>query len=281
LNFKEQNLQGRSFKKHDLQGADFSGADLRGVDFTGAKLANAVFANARTGLRISSLIIIFIISLLISFLSGYIAMLSGTTAQEMLVSGNEDKKLGAYIIIILLVFFVLLALWKGNSFTLKIAFPVVLLLLITGTIFKLTGIGTGKGALHGAMALSLFVLMFYVGTVARAIAGSLSSNSLFVIVAMGGAMFGRSLGGGIGTIVMAIACAVISKLALKGVKGFELLDSVALRAGSLFGTSFRSADLTKADFSNSTIKNTDFTAAKVEGAKWENVKKMYNLNEPK
>ena len=57
--------------------------------------------------------------------------------------------------------------------------------------------------------------MFIVGTLSRATAGTLATNVLFIVVAMSGAMFGRSMGGGIGTVLIALACAAVSKQALE------------------------------------------------------------------
>ena len=206
-------------------------------------------------------------------------MLAGNTYQTMINSPDEKIKLAGNITAAIFILFIILAVWKGGRFTFKIIFPVILLYLILGAIFKFTGTGTGIGAFYGALALCLLVLMFFVGTISRAGAGALSSNIIFFVVAIGGAMFGRSLGGGIGTVVMAVACMIISKRALKGTKGFELLNLVSLKVNSYFGTSFRSADLTGANFSNSVIKNTDFTGAKLSGVNWENAKKIYTVND--
>ncbi|MCX6161314.1 MAG: pentapeptide repeat-containing protein [Ignavibacteriae bacterium] len=279
MEYKGQNHQGKSFKGQDLQNADFSGSDLRGADFSGALLRTADFTNTKTGLRIPAYILIFVFSLIISLLSGYIAMLTGSTNQFLINHTDGNLRLAGYITTGLFILFVLLSLWKGGTFTLKIVFPVILLVLVLGAILRLTGVATGVGPFQSALALCLLVLMFFVGTVARASAGALSSNIIFLFVAMGGAMFGKSIGGGIGTVVMALACAVISKRALKGAKGFELLKTISLTVSTYFGTSFRLADLTNADFSNSTVINTDFTDSKMEGVNWKNAVKVNTLND--
>lgn len=279
MNYKNQNLRGKSFREQDIRNTDFSGSDLRGSDFTGANLAYANFSNTRSGLKTSSFILIFILTLLISLLSGYIAMLAGNTYQTMINSADEKIKLAGNITAAIFILFIILAVWKGGRFTFKIIFPVILLYLILGAIFKFTGAGTGIGAFYGALALCLLVLMFFVGTISRAGAGTLSSNIIFFIVAIGGAMFGRSLGGGLGTVILAIACMIISKRALNGTKGFEFLNSVSLKVSSYFGTSFKSSDLTNANFSYSVIKNTDFTGANLDGVNWENARKLYNIND--
>lgn len=281
MNYKEQNFQGVSFKGQDLRSADFSGSDLCGADFSGSNLAGADFTDTITGLTRPVYAGIFFFSLIISLFSGYIAMLTGMTVQTLLKSPEENLQLAGFITSGLFIIFIVLTIWKGGGFTIKIVFPVILLALIVGAIFKLTGAGSGIGAFYGALAICLFVVMFYVGTIARASAGALASTILFLVVALGGGMFGKSLGGGLGTVAMAISCAVISKRALKGTKGFEFLRNVALKGGTYFGTSFKSADLSNVNFSNSTIKNTDFSNAKLDGVNWENAKKIFNLNDTK
>jgi uncharacterized protein YjbI with pentapeptide repeats len=114
--------------------------------------------------------------------------------------------------------------------------------------------------------------MFIVGTIASSAAGNLS-HILFLIVAVSGGTFGKSIGGGIAAVIMALACAQISKKALSGAKGFESLRRVALYFTRKFGTSFRNSKLTEANFSQSKIQNTDFTNADVTAVNWGNSKK--------
>jgi hypothetical protein len=128
------------------------------------------------------------------------------------------------------------------------------------------------GVLYLVLSLLLVVLMFVVGTVARAAAGALS-NVVFLVVALAGGMFGRNLGGGIGSVVLAIACMQISKRALSGAKGFESLRKIARFITTRFGTSFRKTTLADADFSSSKIRNTDFSDADVSFVNWNNSKK--------
>jgi uncharacterized protein YjbI with pentapeptide repeats len=76
-------------------------------------------------------------------------------------------------------------------------------------------------------------------------------------------MFGKSLGGGLGTVIMAISCAIISKKALGDAKGFDSLRKVATFITKRFGTSFRNSQLASANFSKSKIHNADFTNADI------------------
>jgi uncharacterized protein YjbI with pentapeptide repeats len=90
---------------------------------------------------------------------------------------------------------------------------------------------------------------------------------------MSGAMFGKSVGGGVGTVIMALSCAIISKRALSGAKGFDGLRRITFFIISKFGTSFRGSRLTNANFSQSTIRNSDFTNADVSAVNWNGAKK--------
>ena len=127
--------------------------------------------------------------------------------------------------------------------------------------------------LYLVISLFFLVVMFIIGTVARAAAGMLS-NILFIIVAIAGGMFGKSIGGGIGTVIMALSCAQISKRALSGAKGFETLRKIAFSITSRFGTSFRKAKLAGSDFTGSKIHNADFSNADISQVKWDGAKKM-------
>jgi hypothetical protein len=270
-----KNLQRKSFKGQNLADADFSGADLRGADFTGAVLTNANFSKCKTGLVPSSVVLIFIFSLIISLLSGYIAMLTGLTIQVML--NSPETETAGYITIGLILLFILLAIWKGGKNTVISIAVTILAALVTGMIFFLSGAGTGMGSLYCTFALILFVFMVFAGTISRTTAGTLSSGIIFFAVAVGGSLFSKSVGGGLGTMVLAIACAVISKRILSGAADFSMIRKFALKTGSIFGTKFRNADLTGANFSESIIKNTDFTGARIPRINWEKSVKKFNL----
>lgn len=279
MKYNNQDLKRKSFKGQDLQNADFSGSDLRGTDFSGANLSNVDFSKSVTGLTMEFSVALFVFALIVSLLSGYIAMLTGETIQILLNDADFNYNLSGYITIVFFVVFTIVAIWKGGTFSIKILIPVFLITLIISSIVKLSELGSGKGALFAALALFLYYVTIFVGTIARVSAGALASNILFLIVALGGGMFGKSLGGGLGTVALAIACAIISKRALKGTEGFEFLYNIAVKVSSHFGTSFKNANLSNSNFSNSTIKNTDFTNAKLNGINWENTTKLYVLND--
>jgi hypothetical protein len=278
--FSGQSLQGRSFKGADLQNANFSGADLRGADFSGANLMGADFSKSITGMKISSKILIFTAALIISLFSGYIAMLVASTTWGMIKSTDKFEQIAGYVTVVFLVFFAGIASWKGLFKTIKKVLPYMIAIpVLLGLFMVVTKISSGRGSLYGLIALLLMVIMFVVGTISRATAGTLASGILFIIVAIGGGIFGRTVGGGIGTVIMAISCAYISKHALKADNPDSMLRRIALTTGTWFGTSFKNADLSLANFRDSIIKNTNFSKANLSGVNWTNAKKEFILED--
>lgn len=272
--YSKKNLQKASFKNADLSNAHFSYADLRGTDFSGSNLSGANFSNSKTGIPPVNMVLIFIVALLVSALSGYVATLAGSTVQLLLKSGDPAKEASGIIALAIILLFVIYSIWKGVGKAIRtLIIPASITALTLGAISYLTGVGTGMGMVYLVLAFILVSVMFIIGTIARAAAGSLS-NILFIVVALAGGLFGKSVGGGIGTVIMAVSCAMISKRALSGAKGFELLQKMATQITRRFGTSFRSSQLTGADFSHSQIRNADFTGAEISSVIWNNSKRI-------
>jgi hypothetical protein len=277
VDYSQKNLQGQRFKAKDLQGSDFSGADLRGADFSFADLKGACFSGAKQGIRTQSKIYLFLFALVLSLLSGYVAMLTGTTVQKMVRSDDWRLETSGYMLLAFFLVFTGVALWKGLTVAIsRVMIALFAITILLGVTMYLSGVGNGMGALYSLFVLVLMTMMFVIGTVARTTIGTLGSNILFLTIALGGGMFGKSVGGGIGTVVMALACAVISKRALKD-KTDILLKGIALSISTWFGTSFAHADLSNADFSDSEIKNTNFLNANLTNVNWNNTKKHFIL----
>jgi hypothetical protein len=277
LNYSHENLRGKNFNAITLHNASFRGADLRGADFSSAKLVGADFSQSKSGIQSHFQALLFFLAFFVACFSGYLAMLAGSTVQLLLKSGNPNERIGGYITCLLFVVFAAFAVWKGlfNAIN-KLLVIMIASAVALGAFMYFSGLGTGMGGLYGGIAILLMVLMFVVGTIARATIGTLGSNILFFVVAISGGMFGRSMGGGIGTVVMAICCAVISKRALKE-EGNSVLRTIALFISSRFGTSFKEADLTNSNFTDARIKNTDFSHANLTGVNWTNAQKQFTL----
>ena len=268
MDYSNKNLQKTSFINEDLSNSRFSNSDLRGADFSGSNLNNADFTNVKTGITPLNTVLLFVAALIVSLISGYFAMRAGTKVQEMLASTDTRIRYAGIATMVIILIFILYAWWKGTGKAIKnLILPVILLAAAIGIISYVSGLGTGLGMLYQIIALLWVVIMFIVGTIARAAAGTLS-NILFLVVALSGGMFGKSIGGGIGTVIMAIACMQISKRALSGAIGFESLRKVAYYITSKFGTSFRNSKLTNAQFSQSTLHNGDFTDADLSSVNW-------------
>jgi hypothetical protein len=272
--YSQQNLRKVSFQNQELSRANFSGSDVRGADFTGADLSGADFTMAKTGIPTAEKIMIFIGALAVSLLSGYMAMLAGSTIQYMLASKDKNVRISGIIATATICLFLVFAVWKGGRNAIRhLGIPIIVVSVTIGIMAYISGMGTGHGMLFLALSFLLVIVMFIVGTIARSAAGTLS-NILFLIVALSGGMFGRSVGGGIGTVIMAIACVQISKRAMSGAPGFEWLRKVGCTITSKFGTSFRNARLVGTKFTGSKIRNADFTGADTGSVEWENAKKI-------
>jgi hypothetical protein len=267
--YSQKNLRKASFRNEDLTNARFADSDLRGADFSGSNLTGADFTHVKTGITPVNTLLIFLAALVVSALSGYVAMLAGRTIQFMLASTDANVRASGIISLVLIFLFIAFSLWKGvDSTIIKLIVPVCALAVLVALAAVVTGWGTGRGMLYLILSLILVVVMFIVGTIARAVAGSLSTNILFIVVALGGGMFGKSVGGGLGTVIMAISCALISKRALSGAKGFESLRKIACFITSKFGTSFRNSRLADTSFTKSQIMNSDFSDTDVSLVNW-------------
>lgn len=275
--YSNKNLQNASFENEDLSYANFSNSDLRGADFTGANLKSAQFTGARTGITPLNVILIFIAALIVSLFSGYLAMLAGQTIREMLASEDQKIRGSGIATIVIIVLFIVYAMWKGTGRAIKhLIVPVVLPAAVLGLFYYVTRMGTGLGMLKLVIALFFAVFMFVVGTIARATADTLSII-LFIIVALSGGMFGKTIGGGVSSVIMALACAQVSKRAIGDAKGFETLRKIAFYVTKKLGTSFRNTCLAQANFSQSKIHNADFSGADLSSVNWSDVKTVNSV----
>ena len=272
VDYSHKNFQKASFRNEDLANGNFTGSDLRGADFSGSNLTGADFTKARTGITPANTILIFLVALVISIASGYLAMLTGRTIEGMLAADDSKIRASGIIAVVLNLFFIVFAWWKGGRSAIKhLILPAIILALAMGVAGKVSGLGSGLGGFYLSLSFFLLLIMFVIGTIARTAAGSVS-NILFVIVAISGALFSKSLGGGIATTVMAIGCALVSKRALSKTRGFDFLQKISCSITKTFGTSFRNSKLTGANFS-SKIRNSDFTDADTSWVNWNDSKK--------
>lgn len=268
MDYSHKDLRGRSFHNADLHDACFIGSDLRGADFSGANLNGANLSHSSMGFTFATTMVIFLITLIVSAASGYMAMLAGNMIQQMLSSPNLNMRTAGIVTVITTAVFIIYSWWRGvgNAVT-SLLIPIGAIALLIGTMMYSLGLGTGIGVFYLIAAFLLVVIMFVIGTAARTAANSLSPI-IFIVVALTGSIFGRSVGGGIGAAVMAISCAMISRRAVSGARGFGALRRIGNFLTQKFGTSFHDADLSRADLSSSRVRNSDFSDANISSVRW-------------
>jgi hypothetical protein len=272
--YSNRNLQKVSFVNEDLRYSNFSNSDLRGADFSGANCNGVDFTGAKTGIPPKKVAIIFIVALTVSLLSGYIAMLGGMAVQHLILSPQKHERSAGTLSVFITIAFILYAWRVGGGVAIRtMALPIIIFSILIAAIIYLSGAGTGKGMFYLGISLILVVVMLTTGTIARTVAGSLS-KVIFWIVALSGELFGKTVGGGIGAILLAIICAMISKRAMNGAKGFELLNKMSLFITGRYGTSFRNSKMANTRFSKSKIKNADFSHTDISLINWGNSKRI-------
>src|SRR5687768_16144206 len=164
-----KNLQKASFQNEDLSFADFSGSDLRGADFSGADLRGAKFTHVKTGITPFNTALIFIAALIVSLISGYFAMLAGTTIDQMLASPDQKIRTAGIITIVVTFLFIIYAWRRGIGTAIEnFIIPFAFLAAIVGIFLTVSRLGTGIGVLDQLIALLCVLVMFIVGTIARA-----------------------------------------------------------------------------------------------------------------
>jgi hypothetical protein len=167
--YSNKNLQKVSFKGQNLSNDSFANSDLRGVDFSGADLTGADLTHVKTGITPLNTILIFIGALIVSLISVYFAMLAGRTVDEMLASKEPNVRTIGIITIIITILFLLYAWRRGTGKAIKnLIIPFALLAAVAGIIVTVSRMGTGYGILEQLLALMFVLVMFIVGTIARA-----------------------------------------------------------------------------------------------------------------
>jgi uncharacterized protein YjbI with pentapeptide repeats len=302
--YRRVKLRGKSFKGQDLTGVDFSHSDIRGADFTDAILKDANFSNTKAGLQRRWAIVIILFSLLLSALSGFISAVGGSLVGFILInSARENVYVGVASLIILSVFF-LLSLRQGllsASVFLAVAIALAVVTAVAWAGFVAV-VWTGLAASSSATEIAPIVAVVATGTVAAivtavgavfvtitaAITGAIAgivAVTLTVIVAglVAGvisvyAMTVNPVAGivaGIVSLILVIVSAYIGCRAIFEDKKQNFVRKIAISLTTNYGTSFRNADLTDADFTQAKLKGANFNKAKVKRTNWFEIKKVH------
>ena len=297
-------LRGKSFKGQDLTGVDFSNSDIRGTDFTNAILTGANFSHTKSGLQRRWAIIIILFTLVLSAISGLMSAVGGSLVGFILIeSARSHLYTGVASLIILSVFFLLsirkgvlsacvflavaialavvsavawagfvAVVWSGlatASEATEIA-PIVAV-VATGTVAVIvTAVGavfvTISAAITGAIAgiLAVMITVMVAGTVAGAVSVfAMMTNPVAGIVA------------GTVSVMLVILSAYIGCSAISEDKKQNFVRKIAISLTTRYGTSFRNADLTDADFTQAKLKSANFNKAKVKRTNWFEIKQVH------
>ncbi|KOP23587.1 hypothetical protein AMR41_25825 [Hapalosiphon sp. MRB220] len=266
LNFANQDLRNRSFQRRNLIGADFSGADIRGCDFSKALLREANFKEVKAGQTLTHLIITIIVAVVVAIATFH--AISQILFNVLGVTPEEPAWFYS------LIFLFALGIVTVASAVRVINYTKIFIKRVATTL---------SGALLGAL-----LAVFYSGmtTIENQPQDGIKTLILSaVITGLLGFCFPRGLAGvaigvggtvaayGFAFLLAAVAFAHLSTLHLVWglVWGSLCVGAIALvmlflvenvkEITRCFATSFRSADLTNANFENAKLGNTDFSKA--------------------
>lgn len=288
--FSGKNLRGHNFKCQNLTGAKFIGADIRGANFTNAILKEADFTRAKAGLQRRWTIFLVTISL---FLSAIWGLMSGLTSVFLALLFRLDNI-------------------KENTSVAWVLFLIVFLIFCTVTTIQgvVTGAvaGVAAGAVAataaGAVAVALAMAAVLAMAAAVAVAGILAATAAVAgvlvfkevslqpvkvtgVVAMAVALalamkVGMAVVMTVPGVAVAAAAGMLVPAGMPGIyiagrslAGYEenaFVCSIAMAFAMTGGTSFRNADLTDANFTEATVKSTDFRKANLTRTCFHNIK---------
>ncbi|MEH1899788.1 MAG: pentapeptide repeat-containing protein [Nostoc sp.] len=130
----------------------------------------------------------------------------------------------------------------------------------------------------GAIVVSGVMSMLFV--LAVALNSSVTGNEAFSTTLIGDGLLrnlvrgGAWFGGVVGGLVGAALGSYVGQLALNGDKRFRWIWKITIAFASTEGTSFRGADLTKANFTQAVLKSSDFRNAILTHTCWYQAKKL-------
>lgn len=281
--FCGESLRGQNFKGKDLSGANFSGSDIHSTNFTNANLKGTNFAHAKAGLQKRGVIGLIVASFLFSVLSGFLSAYAGFFVSLIFDSSNLPEQIVGCASLAIIVVFLFLLLRKG------IGAVVVTLVLFVSLAASLTGAVAVAIAGSVAKDVTIDVAVAFAGTfagsgslaaavtVARALGGApagVVAVAFAVVGAITGAINGAITGAINGAVAVTLVSAYVGWCALKREQRDAWIRSVAIAFAAIGGTSFRGATLTDADFSQASLKSTDFRRSVLLRTRWRDAEKL-------
>ncbi|MBD2522706.1 pentapeptide repeat-containing protein [Nostoc sp. FACHB-133] len=271
LDFSGQNLRGRNFKgRKDLVGANFSYADIRGANFINANLTGTNFSHVKAGLQRRWAIFLVLVSWLLSGLSGLIWYLNGYLLLLIFEGSLLRNQFMGWTTLILLIAFFFVTIRQGVSASLGVvAGAVTVGASVTVFLGDTFGAGSVAGVVAGAGAGGL------IAAVARVGAGVAAFVTAFITAfAIAGVKAGANTFVGAVALAGMLLSIYIGWKAMKEDEKYSLIRNIAIAFAATGGTSFRGADLTNADFTQATLKSTDFRNTILICSRWHQAKML-------
>jgi len=282
LNFSGKSLRGRNFNGQDLSGADFSGADIRGANFTNAILQGANFSGAKAGAQrrwvVGQFVGVFTVSSMVFGMFVFFAVQSvALTVWLWSLDGIRPFKI-FYGLVCLLVSVREIYIVSSRYFTPKVAGTIAVIHSLTCGMFFLFAF-----MVLGWIAFGLAIAASETGaiTVAGVATGALVGIAVGAFVSVGAAStMGLAIGAFAGMSVFAIALFGIY-VAWCNLSSYEKSALVHMEPILTFigGTSFKGANLTRANFTKAQLKSANFNRSKQQSTClthvcWKNAQKL-------
>jgi uncharacterized protein YjbI with pentapeptide repeats len=283
--FRDQDLRGRSFKGQNLSGADFSHADVRGADFTKAILVGANFYRAKCGLQKTWVVLLVTIAVFLSALSGLVTSVAGFWITLQIIRNSDRLFISIVLFLVVLLSFSVAVTLRGVLTAIGILPAVMAVVIPIAGIVLQAGSGAptaaGAGAGMAVVAGVGGIVVALLATGAAGVAGRVPT--IVTIGAVGpaaviailiekvagtaaisaGTAVEETVSAALRMIVIMAATVIllasyVTWKAASGDKRFAFIQEFAVVFASLGGTSFRHANLTKANFSQARLRNTNF-----------------------
>ncbi|MBD2100102.1 pentapeptide repeat-containing protein [Leptolyngbya sp. FACHB-261] len=284
---QDTNLRGADLSGRDLVGQDFSHFDIRGTSFRKAILVGADFSHAKAGLSRTWTFSLGASSLALALLAGLVSGYSAALLSNLWVGNASGPIFGIFALVALFTFLAVI-LFLGLGTLLVILTEIVAAILIAIIAFLPTSQANLAVDVQFT-ALALAGSLAGVGNIAVGIAiarliplwkpGIITGGAAFL-----GLVFGVLLGNieVIGYLIsssVALATIVtggyIGWLAITAKNNkYQIIQSLATALVTKGGTSFHGANLTDANFTEATLKSTDFRQATLTRTNWFHARKL-------
>ncbi|HLO88137.1 MAG TPA: pentapeptide repeat-containing protein [Nostocaceae cyanobacterium] len=222
LDYSGQNLRGRSFKGQNLTSANFSKADIRGADFSNAILKGANFRGAKAGVQKRWVVALFMVMLLPLTVALIHSLSLGLSVAKIFdITSSGNILTGIVSLILVVVFFTFYIRQDLKAALIALIFTYIIIYFV------------------------LFIIVIILPKIFTNLSAAPTNIGIALILT-------------VGFIVFSIYLPLTHKDKNEQDAWLDLAATILVTKQ---GTSFRSADLTDADFTGATLKNTDFRNA--------------------